>query len=242
MSYIKAEEILPEELIRRIQQYCDGVSIYIPRREENRRAWGCGTTYRQELRRRNDRIRADAARGEGTASLAGRYHLSEKSIRRILGGKEDTTMQIISYFESEGKPALADKIAACDWGAAKFLAKLLREEKFHETLGGWGDVYLLMDGENIVSFATLAAQDSIQDPALTPWSGFVFTAPAHRGHRYSGVLLDHIADEAAKRGFSRVYLGTDHVGLYEKYGFRYLENRIDCWGEDTRILYRELAR
>ena len=32
MSYIKAEEILPEDLIRAIQEYADGVYIYIPRK------------------------------------------------------------------------------------------------------------------------------------------------------------------------------------------------------------------
>lgn len=240
MSYIKAEEILPEDLIRRIQQYCDGVSIYIPRREENRRAWGCGTTYRQELRQRNERIRADAARGEGVGSLAGRYHLSEKSIRRILGGKEENTMQIISYFESENQPALEAKLAAVDWSAAEFLVCLLRENRFYEMLGGWGDIYLLMDGENIVSFATLTGQDSVRDDTMVPWSGFVYTAPEYRGHRYAGKLLNHIEDLAAGKGYKRLYISTDHVGLYEKYGYEFLENRLDFWGDDTRVLYKDL--
>lgn len=240
MSYIKAEEILPEDLIRRIQQYCDGVSIYIPRREENRRVWGCGTTYRQELRQRNDRIRADAARGEGVKALAGHYHLSEKSIRRILGGRGKNSMQIISYFESENKAALAEKLAAVAWGAAEFLVALLREGRFFEMLGGWGDVYLLMEGENIVSFATLAGQDSVRDESLTPWIGFVYTAPEYRGHRYAGQLLMHLEALAGQKGHRRVYISTDHVGLYEKYGYSFLENRLDYWGDDTRVLYKDL--
>ena len=240
MSYIKAEEILPEDLIRRIQQYCDGVSIYIPRREENRRAWGCGTTYRQELRLRNDRIRADAARGEDAKTLAGRYHLSEKSIRRILGGREGNSMQIISYFESENKAALTDKLAAVDWSAAEFLVALLREDRFFAMLGGWGDIYLMMDGASIVSFATLTGQDSVRDETMVPWTGFVYTAPEYRGHRYAGQLLRHIEGVAAEKGYSRLFLSTDHVGLYEKYGYAFLENRLDYWGDDTRVLYKDL--
>ena len=241
MSYIKAEEILPEDLIRRIQQYCDGVTIYIPRREENRRAWGCGTTYRQELRQRNRCIRADAARGEGVSALAGRYHLSEKSIRRILGGmKEEETMEIISYFESENKEALTEKLASVDWSAAEFLVELLRTDRFFEMLGGWGDIYLLMDGEAIVSFATLTGQDSVRDESLTPWSGFVFTVPEYRGHRYAGKLLNHIEALAAQKGYQKLYISTDHVGLYEKYGYTFLENRKDFWDDDTRVLYKTL--
>ena len=84
MSYIKAEEILPEELIRQIQEYADGVYIYIPRKPGTRRKWGQETDYKAELKSRNDRIRRDHAAGEGIAALSRRYHLSEKSIRRIL--------------------------------------------------------------------------------------------------------------------------------------------------------------
>ncbi len=84
MRYIKAEDILPEEVIALIQQYVDGESIYIPRRAENRRDWGCGTRYKAELQERNCRIRHDYEQGLGVSELAERYHLSEKSISRIL--------------------------------------------------------------------------------------------------------------------------------------------------------------
>ena len=84
MSYIKAEEILPEDLIRQIQKYADGVYIYIPRKPGTRHAWGQETDYKAELKLRNDRIRSDYAVGESVALLSRRYHLSEKSIRRIL--------------------------------------------------------------------------------------------------------------------------------------------------------------
>ena len=84
VSYIKAEEILPETLIREIQQYVDGAYIYIPRKPGSRHTWGQETDYKAELKARNDRIRNDYASGEGVTALSRRYHLSEKSIRRIL--------------------------------------------------------------------------------------------------------------------------------------------------------------
>ena len=84
MSYIKAEDVLPEDVIRLIQQYVDGVSLYIPRKMENRRAWGCGTKYKTELAERNAAIRAAFDRGESVGALAEEFHLSPKSIRRIL--------------------------------------------------------------------------------------------------------------------------------------------------------------
>ena len=84
MSYIKAEQVLPEALIREIQRYVDGTCIYIPRKPGSRRTWGQKTDYKAELRERNQRIRRDHARGVRVAELGQRYHLSEKSIRRIL--------------------------------------------------------------------------------------------------------------------------------------------------------------
>ena len=84
MSYIKAEEILPKELIRRIQEYADGVYIYIPRKPGTRHKWGQETDYKAELKARNERIRSDYTAGTSVQALSRTYHLSEKSIRRIL--------------------------------------------------------------------------------------------------------------------------------------------------------------
>ena len=87
MRYIKAEEVLPGELIREIWNYVDGVTLYIPRKPENRRDWGSGTPYRRELEERNRRICREYESGASLSSLAKRYHLSEKSIGRILRHK-----------------------------------------------------------------------------------------------------------------------------------------------------------
>ena len=73
MSYRKAEEILPRELIEVIQQYVDGENIYIPRKLEHRKGWGERTQARQELDARNSAICREQ-----------KYYLTEKSIQRII--------------------------------------------------------------------------------------------------------------------------------------------------------------
>ena len=88
MRYIKAEEILPENLIRQIQEYIDGATIYIPRKPGTRHPWGQETSYKSELKDRNDHIRKDYSMGIGVSALSRKYHLSEKSIRRILQKKQ----------------------------------------------------------------------------------------------------------------------------------------------------------
>lgn len=84
MGYIKAEDILPAEIIELIQQYVDGRNIYIPRKADNRQVWGTATTTKQELFSRNQSIYNDYVAGEKVSSLACKYYLSEKSIQRII--------------------------------------------------------------------------------------------------------------------------------------------------------------
>ena len=84
MGYIRAEEILPEEIIKLIQQYVDGQNIYIPRKEEHRREWGAATETKKELASRNQKIYKEFVKGCSVAELAARYFLSEKSIQRVV--------------------------------------------------------------------------------------------------------------------------------------------------------------
>lgn len=84
MGYIRAEEILPVEIIEMIQQYVDGTNIYIPRKKENRQKWGTATEYRCELQNRNRLIYNGYLSGMTVEELAKSYYLSEKSIQRII--------------------------------------------------------------------------------------------------------------------------------------------------------------
>ena len=60
--------------------------------------------------------------------LCGGLKIILKGLRSVL------QMKIFDYFESE-MPEWIDKIRACDWSAAKFLADLLDQNRFHEILG-----------------------------------------------------------------------------------------------------------
>ena len=82
MSYIRADEILPKELLETIQQYVDGQIIYIPRKEKQ--AWGSGTSAKEFFRERNERIFQAWQKGISEDELSRRFSLSRKSIQRIL--------------------------------------------------------------------------------------------------------------------------------------------------------------
>ena len=149
-------------------------------------------------------------------------------------------MNIIEFFECSEKEHWLSEIEKSDWRAADFLVKIIRENTFADYWGEGGKLFILADGEKIASFATLCRKDCIEDDSLFPWIGFVYTFPEYRGRRLMGTLISHAISEAQEQGAERVFICTDHVGLYEKYGFTYMESRPDVWGEVSRIYYRDI--
>jgi N-acetylglutamate synthase-like GNAT family acetyltransferase len=148
-------------------------------------------------------------------------------------------MEILELKTISEQKVWMEKIRLCDWGAAKLLADLIEQDKFHELLGV-GSLFIMADGEKLVSFCTLTQRDCIKDDTLFPWIGFVFTAPEYRGNRYSGKLIEYACNKAKEQDYKKVYIATDHIGLYEKYGFTYIESRTDIYGEEARIYLKNL--
>lgn len=149
-------------------------------------------------------------------------------------------MKIIEYFSTENKEYWLSKIKESDWGAGQFLYELLRDQKLKQTVGENTKVLMLVDGEKLVSFGTLSDKDDIQPTELTPWIGFVYTFPNYRGNHYAGKLLSHAETLAKEEGLENVYISTNHVGLYEKYGYEFLKMMKDIHGQDSRVYIKHL--
>ena len=112
MKYRNARDLFPEPLLRQIQRYVSGETIYIPARNE-RRAWGESSGYRQYIRERNAGIRAEYAAGETLDGLMDRYALSADSIRKILySRKEESPLQYSATLSSARAYAAAGKLDA----------------------------------------------------------------------------------------------------------------------------------
>lgn len=84
MSYIKATDILPEEILNLIQQYVEGEYLYIPKKEGSRRSWGESTKSKKETWQRNLQIYNENKKGVSAKELSEKYYLSLKSIQRII--------------------------------------------------------------------------------------------------------------------------------------------------------------
>ena len=84
MRYIKAEEVLPHDLLTHIQTYVDGATLYIPKKDPEKSTWGSRNGTKAYYAERNAAICAEYRRGIGIPRLAETYCLSEKSIQRII--------------------------------------------------------------------------------------------------------------------------------------------------------------
>ena len=150
-------------------------------------------------------------------------------------------MNVIDFHKSDRQEHWLGEIKRSDWGAGTFLHALLSEGTFFEAVGENSKVLLLVDGDELISFCTYAEKDDIQPTDLTPWAGFVYTFPEHRGHRYAGLMFDEIERIAKEEQVSQVYISTNHIGLYEKYGCEYKTQMNDMDGEPSRVYVKKIA-
>ena len=127
------------------------------------------------------------------------------------------------------------KIGESDWRAGKYLFQLLSDGQFKKLCGEKSKVFLLTQDDNLISFCTFAEHDDISDTELTPWIGFVYTFPTFWGKRRIGKLIEHIYGLAKAQGFKQLYISTDQKGLYENFGFSFLQIMTDRWGGETLV-------
>ena len=150
-------------------------------------------------------------------------------------------MKIIEFFEIDNQDYWLEQICKSDWSAGQYLYELLSEGTFRTLCGENARVYLLTEGDELISFCTLAEKDDIRDTELTPWIGFAYTFPKYRGHRYVGMLLKEAFHQAALDGAEHIYISTGETGLYEKYGYEFFTMMKDMRGEDSRVYRKAVA-
>ena len=68
----------------------------------------------------------------------------------------------------------------------------------------------------------------------------IFVDESARGHRLSGLLIEAAETYARSLGFKRVYIPSDIVGLYEKYGYKRIDELMNYGGDMDQIFMKEI--
>lgn len=84
MKYINAKNLLPDGLVRELQNYIQGGYIYVPADQARQKSWGEVSGYREELIRRNHQIAEEYRNGASMDELAEKFCLSVYAIRKII--------------------------------------------------------------------------------------------------------------------------------------------------------------
>ncbi len=85
MRYKNASDVLPEDLLKEVQKYAAGETLYFPRNSARKR-WGENSGARNFFRQRNAEIRQKYLQRTSLERLAEEYCLSVETIRKIVFG------------------------------------------------------------------------------------------------------------------------------------------------------------
>lgn len=86
---------------------------------------------------------------------------------------------------------------------------------------------ILVDKDKLIGFISIFPSDCDERKDLFPWYATMYVKEEYRSNGYSKILNDAILEEAKRKGFKRLYLKTDLVNYYEKFGAIFLEKLND---------------
>lgn len=146
-------------------------------------------------------------------------------------------MKELTYITLREQPALMDTAAAwfnSKWGVPKeAYLDCMQAYLSGETELGW---YLCLDGEKIVGGMGVIENDFHDRKDLSPNVCAVYTEDSHRKMGIAGELLNMVVEDLKSKDISPVYLVTDHIGFYERYGWEfYCMAQGDGQPEMTRL-------
>lgn len=132
-------------------------------------------------------------------------------------------METVTYITLRERPELKDDAAQWfhqKWGVPvdAYLA-CMDAYLANETEYGW---YLCLNGSKIVGGMGVIENDFHDRKDLAPNVCAVYTEKDYRCRGIAGHLLGLVVEDMRSKGISPLYLVTDHIGFYERYGWEFL--------------------
>lgn len=132
-------------------------------------------------------------------------------------------MEKYRYITLRENPKLKEKAAAwfhSKWGVPKeAYLECMDAYLNNETEYGW---YFCLFNEEIIAGMGVIENDFHDRKDLAPNICAVYTEEEYRCKGIAGNLLNMVVEDMRKKGISPIYLVTDHIGFYERYGWEFL--------------------
>lgn len=128
-----------------------------------------------------------------------------------------------AFITLRNRPELMDRAAAWfheKWGVpTEAYLECMTAYLNRETEYGW---YLCVYGDRIVGGLGVIENDFHDRKDLAPNVCAVYTEEAYRLQGIAGQLLNMAVEDMRTKGITPLYLVTDHIGFYERYGWEFL--------------------
>ena len=132
---------------------------------------------------------------------------------------EMTDYKIITLREQPEIKNAAAQWFSSKWGVPKeAYLECMEDYLSGKTEYGW---YLCLDGDKIIGGMGVIENDFHERKDLAPNVCAVYTEADYRGKGIAGRLLDFTVYDMKSKGITPIYLITDHVGFYERYGWEF---------------------
>ena len=128
--------------------------------------------------------------------------------------------RIITLRERPELVAIAAEWFHSKWGVtAEAYLECMKAYLSGKTEYGW---YICLYDESIVAGLGVIENDFHDRKDLTPNVCAVYAEEEHRKKGLAGNLLNKVVDDMRNKGVTPLYLVTDHIGFYERYGWEFL--------------------
>ena len=146
----------------------------------------------------------------------------------------------IKFISSNDKlwQELIDYSTNCSRSAWPILAQKMKANKFLER----ERIFVAIENDQIVWFCTFTKEDWIPDCDYSPFVWFMFIDEKYRWNRISEKMINTVEDYAKSLNFEKLYIVSDHKGLYEKYWFEKCDEKVDELGRVETIFCRKITK
>ena len=132
---------------------------------------------------------------------------------------------------------LLEFVKSLSWDAVKeHTVRVIKNWEFEE----WETPFVAIADELIIGMVTIMKTDYYPMPEIYPWISTLFVSEEYRGNRISEKLIDFANSYAKDLGFDKTYIPSEHIGLYEKYGYSYIKDIVNYGGDTDRLYVKEL--
>lgn len=134
--------------------------------------------------------------------------------------------------DSQFPKEILNQIENIEWGAGKHLVDRIKTKDLDEN----DCIIIMTEDEDMVGFTTFVERDTVAVTDFGPFIATMYVDPKYRGKGLSLKLADIALNVCWEKKAKKVYILTQHVGLYEKLGFEEIGKIKDKFDRTMRVL------